>query len=166
MRAITLTVSAAAVLALSACATRPEAPAAPVPVHVPPSPPPAPPAPPPPQDWRDVALTPGDWSYAAEGAGSVARYGRGAPLFALRCNAAARQLVVERPDAAAGTRIVVRTSFGERALAAGAALPAGDPLLDQIAFSRGRFTVAADGLPMLVIPSWPEPARAIEDCRG
>jgi hypothetical protein len=167
MRAITLTVSAAAALALSACATRPEAPAAPVPAPVAPRPPPAPPAPPPPpQDWRDIALTPGDWTYASEGAVSVARYGGGAPVFALRCNAAARQLVVERPGAAAGTRLVVRTSFGERVLAAGAALPAADPLLDQIAFSRGRFTIAAEGLPMLVIPSWPEPARAIEDCRG
>jgi hypothetical protein len=167
MRAITFTISAAAAMALSACASQPEAPAAPAPVPSAPTPPPAPPPPPPPpQDWRDIALTPGDWSYRAEAAGSVARYGAGATAFALRCNQGARQLVVERTDAPAGTRLVIRTSFGERALAAGSTLPAADPLLDQIVFSRGRFTVSADGLPMLVIPSWPEPARAIEDCRG
>jgi hypothetical protein len=84
----------------------------------------------------------------------------------LRCLPATRQVVVQRTGAAPGARLVVRTSFGERPVAAGAPLPAGDPLLDQMAFSRGRFTVAADGLPMLVIPVWPEPARTIEDCRS
>src|SRR3954452_2092702 len=87
MRAITLTLSAAAAMALSACATRPEAPAAPAPVLLAPTPPPAP-LPPPPEDWRDIALTPGDWTYRAETAGPVARYGAGAPAFALRCNQA------------------------------------------------------------------------------
>jgi hypothetical protein len=43
---------------------------------------------------------------------------------------------------------------------------ANDPLLDAIAFSRGRFTVEVPGLPMLVLPAWPEPARVIEDCRS
>lgn len=80
--------------------------------------------------------------------------------------AAARQVVLERAGAPAGARLAVRTSFGERSVAVGAPLAAGDPFLDQIVFSRGRFTVAAEGLPMLVIPSWPEPARAVEDCRG
>ena len=166
MRAITLTLSAAMALALAACASQPEAPPAPAPAPPAPPPPAPPPPPPPPQDWRDIALTPGDWSYRTEPAGSVAQFGAGTAAFTLRCAPASRQLVVARGDAAAGTRLTVRTSFGERVLAAGAPLPAADPLLDQIAFSRGRFTVAADGLPMLVIPSWPEPARAIEDCRG
>jgi hypothetical protein len=43
--------------------------------------------------------------------------------------------------------------------------PAGDAALDWIAFSRGRFVVAATGMPLLVLPAWPEPARVIEDCR-
>jgi len=33
-------------------------------------------------------------------------------------------------------------------------------------FSRGRFMVHVDGLPDLILPSWPEPAHVIEDCRG
>ena len=45
-------------------------------------------------------------------------------------------------------------------------LPPADPLLDQIAFSRGRFLVQAEGGPSLILPAWPEPARVIEDCRG
>jgi hypothetical protein len=166
MRAITLGAAAAA-LALAGCATRPTAPAAPAPVPPPPPPAaPAPPPPPPPQDWRDLALTPGDWTYRPGTDGSAAEFGEGMAAFALRCRPATRQVVMERSGAPAGARLVVRTSFGERAIAAGAPLAAADPFLDQIAFSRGRITVAAEGLPMLVIPSWPEPARTIEDCRG
>ena len=40
-----------------------------------------------------------------------------------------------------------------------------DPLLDAIAFSRGRFTVESESGAMLVLPAWPEPARVVEDCR-
>jgi hypothetical protein len=46
-----------------------------------------------------------------------------------------------------------------------AMIQASDPILDGIAFSRGRFTIGIPNLPMLVIPAWPEPARVIEDCR-
>jgi hypothetical protein len=166
MRAITLGAAAAA-LALAGCATRPTAPVAPAPAPPPPPAPPAgPPPPPPPQDWRDIALTPGDWTYRPGADGSAAEFGAGAPAFTLRCRPAARQVVMERSGVAAGAPLVVRTSFGERTVVAGAPLPAADPFLDQIAFSRGRITVATEGLPMLVIPSWPEPARTIEDCRG
>jgi hypothetical protein len=44
-------------------------------------------------------------------------------------------------------------------------LAATDPLLDAIAFSRGRFAVEAPGLPTLILPTWPEPARVVEECR-
>ncbi|MDG2003332.1 MAG: hypothetical protein P8J20_08375 [Novosphingobium sp.] len=44
-------------------------------------------------------------------------------------------------------------------------LPASDPLLDAMAFSRGRFAVETAGLPTLYVPSWPEVSRVIEDCR-
>ncbi|HEX5183971.1 MAG TPA: hypothetical protein VFW19_12585 [Allosphingosinicella sp.] len=171
MRAYRLGTAAVLAIALAGCVPRPAAPVAPPPAPVP-TPPPAPvpplppPAPPPAQDWRDIALTPGDWTYRPDPGGSIAVFGVGAPDFALRCLPAARQIVMDRAGAAAGAPLVVRTSFGERIVAAGTPLPAGDPLLDQMAFSRGRFTVAAPGLPMLVIPAWPEPARTIEDCRG
>jgi hypothetical protein len=155
---------AAALLAGSGCVAPREAAPPPVPPPAPPIIAPPAPAPPPPQDWRDIALTPGDWSYRGDAAGSEARFGGDA--LALRCDKARRRIRIERAEAAAGTDLIVRTSFGIRRLAAGAALAPGDPLLDQIAFSRGRFTIEAAGLPMLVLPAWPEPARVIEDCRG
>jgi hypothetical protein len=47
-----------------------------------------------------------------------------------------------------------------------AELAAFDNLFDALAFSRGRFSVTAAGGAPLVLPAWPEPARAIEDCRN
>jgi hypothetical protein len=154
---------------LGGCVAPTRAPPAPPPLPLPQPllPPPAPALPPPPpqpEDWRDIALTPGDWSYAGDPVGSEARFG-GAAL-GLRCDRARRQIVIERAGAAPGAAIIVRTSFGSRRLAAGTALAASDALLDQMAFSRGRFTVEAAGLPMLVVPAWPEAARVVEDCRG
>ncbi|MGZ8284559.1 MAG: hypothetical protein ACXW27_12795 [Allosphingosinicella sp.] len=145
---------------LSACASKP----APAPALEPPvrqAPPPAV-APPPAEtgagDWRDQPLTPGDWSY--DSSAGEARYGD----FSLRCDGARRQVILSRAGASGSLRL--RTTYGERTLRAGAALPAADPFLDELAFSRGRFTVEAPGMAMLVLPAWPEPARVVEDCRG
>lgn len=126
------------------------------------------PVPPPAEPSRPVEpeapLTPGDWSYAGDAQGSAATFGSaGAPLFSLRCDAARRQVSLLVHGAARPLR--VRTSFGQRTLAAGAALAAADPLLDEIVFSRGRFAVEAQGT-ALTMPTWPEPARVVEDCRG
>lgn len=153
----------------AACVPR-AAPPAPQPPPLP-VPPPAPPPPPPPAApvaWEDGPLAPGDWSYSAAGAAPQAGFGApGAMLFALRCEAGGRIGIV-RPGAEGGPVTIV-TSFGERSLPTAGSedrgLPASDPLFDQIAFSRGRFLVrsaAGD----LVLPSWPEPARLIDDCRG
>jgi hypothetical protein len=45
------------------------------------------------------------------------------------------------------------------------ALQSRDPLLDAMAFSRGRFAVEVTGWPTLYVPSWTEVSRVIEDCR-
>jgi hypothetical protein len=141
---------------LSACASeRVPAPAAPVPQA------PAVAAPPVEAgagDWRDQPLTPGDWSYDP-GAGE-ARYAG----FSLSCDSARRQVVLGRAGASGPLRL--RTSYGEHVLAPGTALPADDPRLDELAFSRGRFTVDSRGTTTLILPAWPEPARVVEDCRG
>jgi hypothetical protein len=108
------------------------------------------------EGWTDGPLTPGEWSY---GDGEAHYAG-----FALRCDSARRLVVLSREGVAGPLRVL--TSYGERALPAGAALPASDPLLDEMAFSRGRFAVAAEGVAMLVVPAWPEPGRVVEDCRG
>ncbi|HET9638510.1 MAG TPA: hypothetical protein VFP12_04815 [Allosphingosinicella sp.] len=147
-------------LLLSACAGRPEpAPRAAAPVRQGP----APEAAPPPVetsagDWRDQPLTPGDWSY--DSSAGEARYAG----FSLRCDGARRQVVLSLAGAAGPLRL--RTTYGDHALASGAALAAADPRLDELAFSRGRFVIEAPGTASLILPSWPEPARVVEDCRG
>ncbi|HEY5710897.1 MAG TPA: hypothetical protein VIT38_03290, partial [Allosphingosinicella sp.] len=126
---------------------------------------------PPPADWRDAALSPGDWRLSNDGA--AATWGlAGAASFLVRCEPG-RQINLVRADAPRATALVIRTTFGERSLAASArpdgataTLAASDPLLDQIMFSRGRFLIGASGAADLVLPAWPEPARVIEDCRG
>jgi hypothetical protein len=154
------------VAAVTACAPAPPPAPVPAPVRVAP-PAPAPPSAPVAQDWRDLPLSPGDWGYEGGAGGSRAAFGGG--LFALRCDPASKQVELSRIASGAATMILT-TSFGARRLPLSptgtAAIPAGDALLDQIAFSRGRFTVEVDGLDRLVIPAWPEPARVVEDCRS
>jgi hypothetical protein len=151
-----------AALLLTACAGRPAP--APVPERLPPvrQAPSSPVAPPAveaaAEDWRDLPLAPGDWTY--DPAADEARYGD----FSLRCDSARRQIVATRAGTPGPLRF--RTTYGERVLPAAGVLSAADPLLDEMAFSRGRFTVDAPGAAMLVLPAWPEPARVVEDCRG
>jgi hypothetical protein len=161
--------------ALASCAPR----SAPQPAPPPAEPPPPRPAPaplPPPTPapaWQDAPLSPGDWTYDA--ATSSARFGPpGQPSFVVRCEAG-REVTLERrgaPPVTAGA-LTFRTSTTARTVPArsgteglAATLPANDPLLDAIVFSRGRFAVEAGMLPPLIVPTWPEAARAIEDCRG
>ena len=134
-------------------------------------------APPPAVDWRDWQVTPGTWSYAHDTRGSVATFGQagGEALAVLRCDAPNRRLFLSRAGALASP-FTVRTTSVVRQLPAGATggeppyaavtLPANDPLLDAIAFSRGRFTLEQAGQPPLVLPAYAEVGRVIEDCRG
>jgi len=169
--------SLAACLALAACVPAPKPTPAPraAPARTPaPVPPPVLPAPPPSATWMDVPVTPGDWRYAA-GTASFGEPGY-QPLLALRCNRAAGAVEIVRAGSAAGALpMVVRTETMDRSLPAAparsdppaivASLSARDPLLDAMAFSRGRFAVEIGGLPTLYAPSYPEVTRVIEDCR-
>ncbi|HWH22458.1 MAG TPA: hypothetical protein VNT25_04090 [Allosphingosinicella sp.] len=139
---------------------------------------PVPPPPPTPQDWRDMPLSPGGWVYSNQGASTQALFGtaNSAAAFIVRCDRPRRQVFLSREGTPSAAMLTIRTSNAARNLPASiqrepmayvsAAVAASDPILDSIAFSRGRFTVEAPGLPMLVIPAWPEPARVVEDCRG
>jgi hypothetical protein len=159
----------AAAMVLAACVPR-TAPPAPVPAP-PPQPVRPPPAPaPPPADWRDAPLSQGDWAYGQR-PGPRAAFGAEGPLFAAECTTAGR-ITLARVGAATGPTLTIATTFGERSLPASsdgamtsATLAAADPLLDEIAFSRGRFLVEVGGQPDLILPSWPELARLIEACR-
>jgi len=156
-------------LVVAACSQ----PAPPRPAKVAP-PPPAPvvvpPKPAAPTDWRDRPYSPGAWHYADH----VATYGiAGAPpLLTMRCDTG-RRLVILSVSGSIPT-LTIRTSYAQRDWPA-QANPDGhslvsfaptDPQLDQIAFSRGRFSLSAPNLPEIDIPAWAEPSRVIEDCRN
>ncbi len=152
----------AAALTLGGCVAPTQAPPPPAPAT---SPAPMPAATPTPlaEDWRDRTYAPGDWSYA----GGTARYG----ALTLACDRAASQVRLAWAGMPPGP-LTVRTSYGDsvRQLAAGTAgaelaLGPRDPLLDQLAYSRGRFMLEAGGQ-QLVLPAWPELQRVVEDCRA
>ena len=133
---------------------------------------PAPTPPPEPTDWRDAPITPGDWHWSAANGRSTASFAGG--RLELQCNLATRALTmfVRSGNARANAVMTVSTTSGTHALPAqpqaggfAAALPAGSPAADAMAFSRGRFAVTLAGEQTLYIPSWTEVSRAIEDCR-
>ena len=127
---------------------------------------------PPRTDWRDLPLSQGDWSYRGGPSGSEARFGpAGAPSFVFRCDLSRRQIVLGRTGASAGP-VTIRTTSTARTVQAQAEgggavvrVAASEPLLDAMVFSRGRIAIEAPGTAMLILPSWAEPARVLEDCR-
>lgn len=159
---------------LAACVPGREAPAPlPPPRPAPEAPSVRPPPPPPPADWQAAPLSPGDWSYRPNPATPEATFrSEGVVSFTVSCERG--RSVRLRWVGAQAQAIAIRTSYGERQLRVSEVhinmvivdLPPSDPLLEQIAFSRGRFLVQADGAQALILPAWPEPARVIEDCRG
>lgn len=152
-------------------------PARPVPAPVPPAQP-APVA----TEWRYRPATPGNWSYRAEAAGAVAVFGpSGADVrLTLRCDRASRRISLARAGAGSASAIIVRTSYGATSWpatpssgGANGVVPqivafraASDTVLDQIAYSRGKFAVEVAGQAALIVPAWAEVSRVIEDCRG
>lgn len=108
------------------------------------------------------------------GGQSVATFANG--LLQLRCDRANGTIVLDRRGNASGTvpirittaattRTLTGTGVGGPSPAIRISLPARDPLLDAMAFSRGRFALDTAGLQTLYVPSWPEVSRVIEDCR-
>ena len=145
---------------------------------VPPARPVAVPAPvPPPADWRDWPMTAGVWRYAQDARGSVAMYGRvnADAVVVLRCDKRGVRVFLSVPGSASGT-MTVRTSSTTRSVPIGAtggtppylaaALTPTDPLLDALAFSRGRFALVLVGKQPLIVPAWSEVGRLVEDCRA
>lgn len=126
--------------------------------------------------WIDVPQTPGDWRYGLVSGGSSATFGDAAsePRFALICTGRSRIELVRYGPFSADAPMTVRTESASRTLtgvpagdrgALRAVISASDPLLDAMAFSKGRFAIEAGSSPPLYLPSWPEVTRAIEDCR-
>ena len=132
---------------------------------------------PPVLDFSTSAAVPGAWSYRSVPAASEAWFidtSGGIPLT-IQCTRATRQVTVARPSSAPAASMFIWTSTLQRNLPAlfeqprtrVSAIVAGrDPLLDAIAFSRGRFAVVMPGVPPLVVSPGPEAARVFEDCRN
>jgi len=174
------------VLALLASCAAPQKPAPQPPAPVTSAPPPAPapaPLPPPPADWRDAAQTPGSWRWSAGDPdnASVASFGtsRTDPVVMLVCDRLNKRVRLHRatdplrPAPATPLQVVTtnmsRPMLSDPTLSTGGwlvvSLPVNDPLLDAIAFSRGRFALEAAERATLYLPSSPELSRVIEDCR-
>jgi hypothetical protein len=161
----------------------------PAPLPIPPRPAPPPPAPAPAAlpataNWRDLPQTPGQWTYGAQATGSAVRFGQpgAGSLLVLRCDRTRPAIVLQRAGFGSGqVPATITTSAAIRRLTAApvgdantvrnAAIPfeitfnVRDPLLDAMAFSRGRFMVEMGGAQTLVLPAWAELGRVIEDCR-
>jgi hypothetical protein len=171
-------ITASLIVAVAACSKPAPQPSPPPPVATPtPAPAPPPVTAPRYDNWMDAPATPGDWSYVQGSGGSLAHFGvgNGIPRFSLRCEPSLRRVTVIRYETqgAAPPVLTIRAEEATRALTAqpaadrmavGTVLPATDPLLAAMAFSKGRFAVEAEGLPTLYLPAWPEVTRVIEDC--
>jgi hypothetical protein len=120
-----------------------------------------------PADWRTRPLTAGAWTWrgTAEVSEAIFSDSRGRQLF-VRCTRATRSVSFSRTGAAPSASIRVATTSTQQQLPASNSVLSNDPLLDAIAFSRGRLWVDVQGTLPLVMRSAAEPARSIEDCRS
>jgi len=118
----------------------------------------------------------GSWVYSAIPAGSEAAFRNAAaqPQLMIQCARPTRQVTISKPASGAAPFLFVWTSSLTRNLPASfnpatgrisATLSAFDPLMDALAFTRGRAGFSVTGQQPLVVPAWSEAARVIEDCR-
>jgi hypothetical protein len=127
-------------------------------------------------DFANAPAASGSWGYQAAPGGSSARFVDTSAIarLTIQCTRATRRVNISQTSAAPSATLLVWTSSSSRNLAArfepnamrvSAELAAMDPLLDAIAFSRGRIAVQLAGSQPLVVPAGPEAARVVEDCR-
>lgn len=177
MKANVLLPAALGLALLSACAPKPPAPAPTPPRPVATTVPVPQPAPRPAGDWRDVPLTPGGWTWSNIAGRSMASFGQPgqSALVTLTCiTPGTIQLAFARSTGTGAPAGVITTS-GTFPLMSDPAAPgpagatitlaARAPVLDAMAFSRGRFVIELPGQAAAYIPTRPEIARTIEDCR-
>ena len=159
-----------ATLLLAGCASVPPPPAA-APPAVAVMPAPVLPRAPQTVDWRDAPLASGDWHYAnavANFDGSVVLACTGMPgarhiELSILHQFAAAPIAADEPVTITTTDM--KRLMGSAGRDATLVIAPNDPLLDAIAFSRGRFMIEVGGQPWLILPVRPAIARVIEDCR-
>ena len=130
-----------------------------------------------PADYSDSQLLPGSWSYLTVPGGSQARFmdATGTIRISLSCNRTSPGVTLARTSTAPAASLAIWTTtssrnqpamFEQSAQRVVATFNGRDTMLDAIVFSRGRFAVSMPGAPAFVIPTGPEAARIVEDCRG
>jgi hypothetical protein len=128
-------------------------------------------------DFSYATPLPGNWIYTLASDGSEAVYvnATAQPQLVIHCTRATRRISIAKPTRGAAPFLSIWTSsqtrnapasFNPATMRLTADFAAFDPLLDALAFSRGRFAVSVSGTPALVVPPWPEIARLVEDCRS
>jgi hypothetical protein len=126
--------------------------------------------------WRTAPLTAGSWAYRETATGSEAVFtdARVTRRLVVKCSRTTRRVTLSVASPIPAAAMAVATTEAERSLpsvfdAQGfqivAEVGAQDPVLDAIAFSRGRFAITVAGGAALVVSAWPEITRSIEDCR-
>jgi hypothetical protein len=127
-------------------------------------------------DQSTALPLPGTWTYTAgaDGGEAVFTDSSNQPQLSLRCVRSIRRVVLSRPASAASPMLGVWSSTASKSWPAtfdpatarlSAQIANWDPVLDAIAYSRGRFAVAAAGQAPLVVPDWADISRIVEDCR-
>ncbi|MCL6252288.1 hypothetical protein M3P36_14695 [Altererythrobacter sp. KTW20L] len=125
-------------------------------------------------NWIDAPQTAGDWRWRRAGNESVAEFSSpaGSVIARFACTAGREVVLAMTHGNAAASSMTVRTETVDRTLAAApregwleTRLAARDPLLDAMAFSRGRFALEVPGAGALYLPAYPEITRVVEDCR-
>lgn len=128
--------------------------------------------------YLDAPQTPGTWRYEDEPGEKLALYGEDprAPVFLMRCGDGAVALARvsdTAQDAPRTMTVTTETVTGQleaspvpgREVILAARLAPGDPLLDAMAITKGRFAIEVEGMAPLYLPAWVEVSRVIEDCR-
>jgi hypothetical protein len=128
-------------------------------------------------DFSYSPVSTGAWGYREIAGGSEASFvdGAGTTRMVIACGKITRLVTLSRVSAAPAASLSFWTSSSSRSLSARFDQPSGrviaqlggtDPLLDALAFSRGRFAAMMPGSPALVLPAGPEVAHVVEDCRA
>jgi hypothetical protein len=136
---------------------------------------PAPPAPA--FDLSTATPIEGNWNYASQPGGSEATFvtASNQAQLAITCARGTRRVTISKPATGAAPFILVWTSALMRNLPSSynpatarlsATVSAFDPVLDAMAFSRGRIGFSALNQAALVVPAWAEVGRVVEDCRA
>ena len=127
-------------------------------------------------DQSTATPLPGNWTYATteDGSQTVFTDANNQPQLSLRCLRSIRRVVVSKPATAAAPTLTVWSSTATKSFPAtydaatarvSAQIANWDPILDALAYSRGRIAIATNAQ-QLVVPSCADISRIVEDCRA